>query len=49
MRDRILISITKFCISLMISDNKARPEVDVSIETSIETVASYDGKALMKY
>jgi hypothetical protein len=29
----------------MISDNKARPEVDVSIET----VASYDEKALMKY
>lgn len=29
----------------MISDNKARPEVDVSIET----VARYDGKALMKY
>jgi hypothetical protein len=29
----------------MISDNKARPEVDVSLET----VASYDGKALMKY
>ena len=30
----------------MISDNKARPEVDVSIET---VASSYDGKALMKY